>query len=339
MVKHAKDITLVLHIGLHKTATTYVQNMLGARRYDLLREGVLFPTTGTIDRVAVNTREGAQSGQSMFAKGGDRSALVAELLHELPDATSTVVMSAEDFTLPGEKPSPAVLLDRFNVFGAVKVVLVLRRQDVWLESVYKQVVDQYLNYETRSFGAYLEQVGPQLLDFHTRFTPWRDLVGPDNFHAISYDDVDGGAAIYRRLLEVAGVSGPLLEEDPAITVPRYDSVRAIDTLGLRILNGYRLTDRDARVRAAQAIYAAAPAGDIELATPQMREAIRSICAPINEKIEAEWFSEPVPGLRFGAEIGRPEIEPPTVDELTGYLDRVLELCDDARSAGQDGPDA
>lgn len=336
MAKRVKDVDVVLHIGLHKTATTYVQNMLAARRYDLLGEGVLYPTAGTIDRTAVSTRDGAQSGHALFARPGDRTALVADLVNELPDSTSTVLLSAEDFTLPGQKVTPAVLLDRFSAFGSVKVVLVLRRQDTWLESVYKQIVDQYVNYETRSFGDYLAQVGPQVLDFHTRFSPWRDLVGPDSFHAISYDDVDGGAAIYRRLLEVAGVSGPLLEVDDSVVVPRYDSVRPVDTLGLRILNGYRLTDRETRIRVAKAIYDVAPAGEIELVTPQMREAIVTTCAPINERIEAEWFDEPVPGLRFGTEPRRPQAAAPTADELIEYVDRVIALCDAGR-ASQDGP--
>lgn len=337
MVQRAKDLSLVLHIGLHKTATTYVQNRLGARRYDLLREGVLYPTTGTVDGVGVSTREGAQSGQTLFTRGRYRKGLVADLLRELPDAVSTVLMSAEDFTLPRTKPTPADFLDRFNAFGTVKVVLVLRRQDDWVESVYKQIVDQYGNFETRSFGAYLEEVGPRLLDFRTRFAPWRDMVGPENFHALSYDDLAGGQAIYRRLLEIAGVCGPLLEDDGRLAVPRYESVRPIDTLGLRILNGYRLKDREARTRVAHSIYQAAPQGDIGLMTPQMREAIQAMCAPINEKIEAEWFDGPVPGFRFGAADSRPEPTPPEPQELLDYLDQVIALCDAARDAETAGP--
>lgn len=336
MAKNAKDVRLVLHIGLHKTATTYVQNLLSAQRYDLLREGVLYPTAGTVDRVPLSTRDGAQSGQTLFTRGGDRKALVADLLAELPDATSTVLISAEDFSLPRSEPSPAALLDRFGAFGEIAVVLVLRRQDKWVESVYKQIVDQFHNQETRSFGDYLEQVGPTLLDFHTRFSPWRDLVGAENFHAISYDDVDGGAGIHRRLLEIAGVPASSVGSHDAADVPRYESVRAIDTLGLRILNGYRLTDRDVRTRAAQSIYAAAPTGDITLMTPEMRDAVQTMCAPVNERIEAQWFDQPVPGLRFGKEVRRDEPMPPSPQELLDYFDRVVAVCDQARTECKDG---
>jgi hypothetical protein len=331
MAANAKDRTLVLHIGLHKTATTYVQNVLSARRYDLLGEGVLYPLAGTgllargVDRPTVNTREGAQSGHALFTKPGDRQPLVSELLAELPETASTVLLSSEDFALG--RMSAEEYVRRFRSFGSIKVVLVLRRQDEWIESFYKQAVDQYGNFESRTFEAYLADEGPRLLDFHARFTPWRDLVGPDSFSVLSYDDLpDAGDAICRHLAEVAGIEGELLDRLTDVDVPRYDSVRAIDTLGMRILNSYRLPDRDLRVAVAKQIYDLAPAGDLELVTPHLRAAIQETCAPINERIEREWFSGSVPGLRFGAPARETAAEMPSASDLAEYVDRVLDLC-------------
>jgi hypothetical protein len=339
VAKHAKDVTLVLHIGLHKTATSYVQNLLSLRRYDLLREGVLYPTTGAVDAVPMSTRAGAQSGHADFFWAKDRGALVSQLLTELPDAASSVLLSSEDFSLPRRRPFTEKFLNDFSAFGSVKVVLTLRRQDVWVESYYKQFVDQYGNFETRSLDEFLRQAGPSLLDFHTRFTRWRDLVGPENFHVLSYDDLPGGAAIYRHILEVAGVGGSLLDVAESADVPRYESVRSIDTLGLRILNSYRLDSREDRVRIAKWIYAAAPDGDIELMTPEMREGIQARCGPINERIEAEWFKEPVPGLRFGSALPSPPARTPTGPAVVGYVDQVMALCEAARRSAADGGSA
>lgn len=336
MAKHAKDRTLVLHIGLHKTATTYVQNVLSSRRYDLLREGVLYPLAGSgllargVDRSTINTRDGAQSGHATFTRQGDQHEAVTELLDELPDTVSTVLLSSEDFSLG--LLSPQQYLARFGGFGRVEVVLVLRRQDVWIESFYKQVVDQYANFETRSFEDYVAHAGPRLLDFHARFAPWRDAVGPDSFHAVSFDDLPGGGdEICRYLAEVAGIEGPLLDELTTLDVARYDSVRAIDTLGLRILNSCRVEDRNTRVTLARSIYDAAPAGDIKLLTTKVRQAIKETYAPVNQRIEEEWFTHPVPGFRFGAEV--PEVAPmtPTADDLLDYLDRVIAICATART--------
>lgn len=327
MARKAKDVDLVLHIGLHKTASSYVQNVLSARRYDLIQYGVLYPSTGISGDAPRRTREGAQSGHALFTARRVRKGLLADLLEEIPPTASTVLLSAEDFTHP--RVSPEEHVERFGAFRTIRVVLVLRRQDVWIESFYKQVVDQHYTAETRSIGEFLAAEGMELLDFHSRFEPWRKLVGPDNFHVISYDDVPDGAAICRSILDVAGVAAASLDPFPGVTAPRYESVRGIDTIGLRILNGCRLKTREIRDRAAREIYAAAPAGDIELLTPAMRAGIRQRCAPINERIEDEWFTAPVPGFRFGAEPADPRVSPPDASELLDYVDRAIELANSA----------
>ncbi|UMG93050.1 hypothetical protein [Nocardioides sp. TF02-7] len=331
--RSARDRTLILHIGLHKTATTYLQNAWGVHRYDLLREGVLYPLTGLVEGGA-STREGAQSGHALFSRPGDKRSLVTDLLTELPDTASTVLLSSEDFSLPRAEPTPEQLLARFAAFGTVKVVLVLRRQDRWIESWYKQLVDQFGNRETRSLDEFLRDEGPRLLDYHARFLPWRELVGPDAFHVISYDDVPDGAAIGRRVLELAGVSAGLVDEVVATPVPRYDSVRAVDTLGLRILNAHRFKSRAERNQVARRVYEAAPAGDLQLMTPEMRAGIEEVCAPVNERIEAEWFTEPVPGLRFGDRSEPPAVAPPSGQEVVDYVDHVLSLCRAARERAE-----
>ena len=328
----AKETDVVLHIGLHKTASSYIQGVLAACRDDLRSEGVLYPRTGIVDKGSTSTREGAGSGHGLLSRRGRHRVLQARLLGELEESVPTVLISSEEFSREGDTPTPEKLLDRFRPFRSVKVVVVLRRQDDWIESFYKQVVDQYGNFETRSFEEFLEQRGRHLFDFHTRFTPWRDLVGPENFHALSYDDLADGAAICRRLLEIAGVRGPLLDNLAKVSVPRYDSVRAIDTVGLRILNSHRLEDRDIRTGIARSIYDVAPAGDIELMTADLREQIQQMCRPINQRIEEDWFSEPVPGLRFEREPRASTKSPPTGLEMVDYVDKVIALCEEGLRA-------
>ncbi len=332
MARKAKDLDLVLHIGLHKTASSYVQNVLSARRYDLIEHGVLYPNTGMSSRTSVRTREGAQSGHTLLTTRRVPKDVVPQLLEEVPSTVSTVLLSAEDFTHP--RVTPQQHIERFSAFRTIKVVLVLRRQDVWIESFYKQVVDQYSYFETRSFSEYLAQEGSSLLDFYTRFSVWRDLVGPENLLVISYDDVPDGAAICRRVLGIAGVAAEHLEDYPGVAAPRYHSVRAIDTVGLRILNGYRVTSREIRDKAAREMYAAAPAGEIELLTPEMRAGIQARCAPINERIEAEWFTGPVPGFRFGVDTSEGPVSPPPASEFLDYIDRVIDLAESAHAAAE-----
>ena len=330
MGKRAKSLRLVLHIGLHKTASSYVQNTLSALRYDLLKEGVLYPTTGVAEAMAT-TRDGAQSGQPLFTRTGPGyRRVLSELLDEVPDDVSTVMVSSENFTLWHRNVTPERQVAKFSMFESIDVVLVLRRQDTWIESYYKQIVDGHRDYETRSFEQFLREEGPRLLDFHQRFAPWRELVGPENFHVLSYDDLPSASAICRRILEIAGVGEEVVDRVGSVPVPRYDSVRAIDTVGLRILNSYRLDDRENRTAIAKSIYSIAPDADITLLTPEIRDGIEAMCAPINERIEAEWFNAPVPGFRFGKPVDRPTPEPPTSQQLMDYIDEVIALCETVR---------
>lgn len=333
------DRTLVLHIGLHKTATSYLQNVLSTRRYDLLEEGVLYPLAGSgslargVDRLQARTRDGAQSGHALFAAREEDRSILDAMLQEMPESCPTALLSSEDFT--ARHADPRAILSRFAAFGTIKVVLVLRRQDLWIESYYKQLVDQHRRFETRPFAQYLEESGVELLDFHARFSPWRELVGPENFTVLSYDDEPGGgAAIVRSVLEVAGVTGPLLDSAAAIDVPRYDSVRSIDTVGLRILNGFRVEDADRRVAAAKDIYAAAPEGDIQLLTPEISAAIQEQYAAGNERIEAEWFDGAAPGFRFGSPLPAVRGPVPSGEELLAYVDDVLAICRNASRNGE-----
>lgn len=322
----AKDLELVLHVGLHKTASTYVQNVLSARRYDLLEHGLVYPTTGT-PGMKVRTRDGARSGHALLTYRKGTGELVEQLLHEVPADATTVLVSAEDFTHP--RRDPEQMLAPFQAFGRVSVVVVLRRQDDWLESYYKQRVDQFRSAETRSITDFLAEEGPWLLDYERRLAPWRELVGADRFHVLSYDDLADGDAQVRRILALAGVPESATADFPGVEVPRYDSVRAVDTLGIRMLNACGLTDRDVRNEAAREIYAESPEGDVALLTPEQRAAIREHCAPINERIEAQWCAEPVPGLRF-ARPDRPAPTAPDALALARYLDRVLGVCAAAR---------
>jgi hypothetical protein len=321
------DMTLVVHIGLHKTGTTYIQNELLTRRHELLQQGVLYPLAGMPTDVLVSTRDGAQSGHAALTRTGKgHRQLVSQMIAEAPQSVSTVLLSSENFTLWHRDVTPEQQIRKFNDFGTVKVVLVLRRQDRWLESYYKQIVDGHADMETRSFPAFLEEEGPRLIDFHARFSPWRELVGPDNFTVLSYDDEPDATSICRKLLEVAGVQDGVADRVGTLDSPRYDSIRPIDTIGLRILNAHRLSSRRDRVEAARAIFAAAPDGDLTLLSDSIRHAIRDVCDPINERIEREWFEQPVPGLRFGDDEPAPSAPEPSGPEMVRYVDEVLSIC-------------
>ena len=124
MASRAGDRTLVLHIGLHKTATSYLQNVWSARRYDLLQEGILYPIEGTgslargVDRLQLTTRKGAQSGHAVFTRPVEARQALGDLLQELPETVGTVLLSSEDFSLG--RVAPERYIELFSDFGTVK---------------------------------------------------------------------------------------------------------------------------------------------------------------------------------------------------------------------------
>ena len=70
---------------------------------------------------------------------------------------------------------------------------------------------------------------------------------------------------------------------------------------------------------------------IELLAPRLREEIQEAWAPHNERLEQEWFEEPVPGFRFGSAPRNRAIDPPSSEDMVEYFDRVIALCESART--------
>lgn len=329
----AAEIDVILHIGLHKTASTYLQNKFSALRYDMLPDGIVYPRAGEAARDWMPTRQGAQSGHAVLTRDSAAAMpAIAEIIEECPPGTERLILSSENFTIWKRPTPPSEYLSRLSLFRSVKVVLVLRRQDVWIESYYKQLVDGFIDYETRSFADFVAEEGAALLDFHHRFSEWRELVGPANFHVLSYDDCDGADDLCRAILRLAGADEALLERVAGIPVERYDSVRSIDTVALRILNAARLSDRETRIALARRFFEAAPDIEVPLMTDAIREAIQEVCAPINARIEEEWFGHPVPGFRFGRKIAAPVPGPVDGAALFDFLDYVTAECGNARAA-------
>jgi len=129
---------LFLHIGTHKTGTTAIQSMLWERRRELVREGILYPKVGI---------EGAAHHKLAWACGlGNRDLKLDYLTDAFEGITrqaskfgTDIVLSSEEFGYLHDLDPLKVLLDLFDV----KVILYVRKQDHYLESVYNQHVRMY----------------------------------------------------------------------------------------------------------------------------------------------------------------------------------------------------
>ncbi len=127
---------LYIHVGTHRTATSSIQSFLNDNAQELRKQGVLRPY-GARRHFAVINR--------LFQdRGKDFAPLeVSDMAQELDQRAETregdihsIIISDEDIVMRRDLTRLAALRDTFDV----KVVLFVRRQDLWLESWYMQNV-------------------------------------------------------------------------------------------------------------------------------------------------------------------------------------------------------
>ncbi len=119
---------LYLHVGVHRTATTSIQRFMRANFAALLDKGYLYPFGVARHNAAVaRMRYGTQDVREFAEELARRMAAKGEHV-------TAAVLSDEDMSMIAD----------FNLFAPlkrvfdVKVVVTLRRQDLWLESWYLQ---------------------------------------------------------------------------------------------------------------------------------------------------------------------------------------------------------
>lgn len=195
--------TLYLHIGQHKTGTSTIQSFLWKNRERLEHNGVLYPELGMSgpthanfalglpgkrDEMVASMFESAASDRSETYRSYDGESADA-LFSQLGDrigktSCRAVFLSSECFMEWIEPASLKALIDR-HCQCDVRILLFLRRQDQWIQSVFNQVVkDAGLRY-----GGPLEKL-PQMemLDYQRTVENWEGAFGRANIIVRPYQE-------------------------------------------------------------------------------------------------------------------------------------------------------
>jgi len=125
---------LVIHFGIHRTGTTFLQNNLKRNRSRLIEHGILYPDLGfgcNHSRVAWGLIRNKVGDYEINSKW-----LIEKINAEIDPKTTLIILSHEDFCLIESNEWLVELKKEYEV----EVVIYLRRQDVWLESWYNQHV-------------------------------------------------------------------------------------------------------------------------------------------------------------------------------------------------------
>ena len=174
---------LFLHIGSHKTATTFLQGSL-ARNAPVRRKlGLLYPRAGRIHeahfRLCWELKDPALADRPLESLPS-----WAELLAEIDAAPQKrVVLSSEEFGLGLDPARLGMLTAQFDV----QVIFYLRSPDGYAESFYNQFVKDFDTREGRTLERYVTEEKLFFLDTMQLLRPWAELFGPGAIRLRLYD--------------------------------------------------------------------------------------------------------------------------------------------------------
>lgn len=202
---------LILHIGMHKTGSSAIQRFLSLNRWTLGKLGVAYPPS-------IGPKGARQPKHNAIftaiSHEADRKAPHPDLgpAADLIEATAasieraaprTAILSAEGFS--GERPVFAQALQPLAERFDVRVIVFLRRRDLWVESFYKQMVQSRDVREARPFHKFLAANATQRhMDYLTILNWWADAFGDDAVTAAPFEA--GGEGPVRLFLSAAGLS-------------------------------------------------------------------------------------------------------------------------------------
>jgi hypothetical protein len=137
---------LVVHIGTHKTGTSALQKTLARNADRLLKRGVRYLSMG---------REGAAAHHELaraLKKRGDKT-VWQKVRKELSESEARInLISSEGFWFS----EPANMKEQLEGVGDIRIIAYLRRQDRYLQSLYKQAV---AGGRKISFAVWLKEMG------------------------------------------------------------------------------------------------------------------------------------------------------------------------------------
>lgn len=165
---------MIIHAGVHRTGTSYLQSVLDINRKNLRQLGILYPK---FDR---------SPNHNCFAKDiNEKKDNIMEwvnlILNEMGSDTDTVIISAENLC---ESQSYDWLL-AMQMFFDVELVIYLRRQDSWLESWYNQNIKWPWNNKFKSCTGdffFNHRNDFHWLDYAKLLGDFSNVLGPDKIY-------------------------------------------------------------------------------------------------------------------------------------------------------------
>ncbi|MEL0660262.1 hypothetical protein V6255_14080 [Psychromonas arctica] len=171
---------IYLHIGTHKTGSTSIQNVLHKNKEVLIKNGFYYPEV-------IDNHTG-QHHLAWMLIGNDfvnaEKYLSTEVSKAIELNCHSIVLSSEEF----EFLNSIERISFFNNFGEVEVIIMLRRQDDFLEAEYNQSVKMpTVRYPKDIFHFYIEKNFSSRINYAHLLQNWITVFKDDAIKIVSYD--------------------------------------------------------------------------------------------------------------------------------------------------------
>ncbi len=181
--------TLFLHIGAQKTGTTSIQMFLSQNQAALRQHGFVYPDPGKV-RIGLDDHNHGHLPLSLVGYWRDpgyqlsRKEAWGDLRSLYFESEGHLLISTELLFTPQIVPHLRFIKRMLRGID-VKVIVYLRRQDIFVQSVYKQ---RLKSDERRGFKQAWERGDYRhLLDFHSILDRWQRYIGIENIIVRPYE--------------------------------------------------------------------------------------------------------------------------------------------------------
>lgn len=220
--------TLILHLGAHKTATTFLQKSFAANA-DRIASCKFFSVHSPDDAFNNFRRSYTHDRNTLLLRSGatERRGAVASLTEKLTKlfetcSHSTIVLSDENLlgSTPGHSirkvstlyPGSGGIAKAFSAlkgFDKIKVRLYIRRQDSLLVSSYRDYIAKLIG--GVSLEGFLAMQDLNGYAWSTIIAPWTRKVDAFDLSIIPYESIyDGAEHYFREFVQYCGIDADLV---------------------------------------------------------------------------------------------------------------------------------
>ncbi|WP_299658212.1 hypothetical protein [uncultured Tateyamaria sp.] len=226
--------TLVLHIGTHKTGTTYIQNVLARNADRLLKAGILYPKSGRIHnahfKLCWQLRHADFKGAALDAIPEWRG-----MMDEFRTSKAEIaIVSAEEFAFSIPPKRLADLKAHFDV----RVVCFVRSPDTFVQSFYNQFVKDFSTRETRTLTQYLAEENPFFLANRPMLEKWIDVFGRPAVTVHSFEEATRTGELFGAFFKALELQVPPGLQSPSVDILQKVSLPPDALEYLRLSNPY-----------------------------------------------------------------------------------------------------